>query len=662
MTHYYRVAVNTPFNKSVLTYRSEKHFERGSLVMAPLGKRVVIGCVLSNKEDPSQIENIEKLKELEVSEYEFSFSESELRFLEWTASYYHYPIGQMISDILPSLMKKPRVLNAILPNEDVVEIPLNEEQRQCVSLVLKDLHHYKRWLLHGVTGSGKSNVYLTLISKVISEKKSALFLLPEINLTPQFIEMFQQKIKAPLYIYNSSISKSDKLGLWNRVTNSSEPFVVIGVRSAIFLPITDLGIIIVDEEHDSSFKQEDRCAYNARDLAIKKAAEANIPVMLGSATPSMESYVEAQNTERYLTLKKMALSSARPEIELVDLRTENKSKLESEVWPFRKETLESIREALVREEQVLVFLNKLGFADYLQCRSCGHDFHCPNCSSNLKFFKRKNSTECQICGYSASAPQICPKCSNMQIKQIGYGTEKIAEVLKEFFPNKKIERFDRDELTTSNKVHERLEQFHAGEIDIFVGTQMLAKGHNFRRVNLVVVMGIDAQLNFPDFRATERAYQLLTQVSGRPGRFGSNSKVIVQTLNTDNPLFEIVKDHKFREFYEKEIPFRKKCQTPPFARIAMIYLTSKSQSLVADWANGVASMLQNISKSHLPTIQVLGPRPALIEKRVNKYTWSLMLRSSDRSDLHKALNTLENNIGLPKEVALKYDVDPYHLH
>ncbi len=656
----YQVAVNTQFNESSLTYLSQNEYEVGDLVLVPLGKQTLSGCVIERiTEMPGDLD-LSKLKLIKEKSFQFKLRKTHLSFLTWTAHYYHYPVGKLISDVLPKPMKRPRKLLGLQATGESLHVPLNEEQMSAEEKISANLKNYKRWLLHGVTGSGKSNVYLSLIQKVLASGRSVLFMLPEINLTPQFIKVFQDHVSTEIFIYNSSISSSDKFGLWERLSSETDdPCVVIGVRSAIFLPFKNLGLIIVDEEHDSSFKQDDRCPYNARDIAAKRAMDLDIPVVLGSATPSVETYTQIKQTEQYLALRKRALTSELPVVILSDLR--EKEAEEGAVWPFKIETLNKITEALKRGEQVLVFLNKLGFADFLQCRSCGHHFSCPNCSSNLKFYKKRNEISCQICGYKDRSPEICPSCSSMTIKQVGYGTEKLTSVLREFFLDKITERFDRDELTTFTQIEDRLQEFHNGKIDILVGTQMLSKGHNFKKVNLVVVMGVDAQLNFPDFRATERAYQLITQVCGRPGRFGEKSEVIIQTMNQGNPVFKMIQEHGFDDFYQSEIPLRKICDCPPFAKIAMIYLTGKNSSMVKESANSLASLIEVLTSKHFSQVSLLGPRPALIEKRVNKYTWSLMLKSEDVNQLHNILRTIKKNMKLGGQISMKIDIDPYQL-
>lgn len=665
---YYKVAVNTPFNNSILTYKGseEELCVPGDLVQVPLGKRSCLGCVFEKHEknledvDPKKIKSI-----LKKAGFGFQLGSRDREFLAWTGQYYHYPVGQLIADVLPKPLKRPRPLKFERGEGQGLGFELNADQSCILNQVSKSFDTFERFLIHGVTGSGKTAIYLKLAQQVIKSGKSVLFLLPEINLTPQFIKTFAQHVLAEVYVYNSSVSNSDKFGLWKRLRESSDPCLIIGVRSSIFLPVQNLGLLIVDEEHDSSFKQEDRCPYNARDLALKKAQLQNCPVVLGSATPSLESFELFKKLNRYMTLKSRAISKNLPEIELIDMRPgaeESKKENDVDVWPFSNRALKELEDVLEKDEQALVFLNKLGYADFLQCRMCGHHFSCPNCSANLKFYKRRHEISCQICGYKDSPPEMCPECQSLSIVQKGYGTERLTEVLRQRFPDKKIERFDRDEISTFTELNKRLEKFHRGEIDIFVGTQMLSKGHNFKKVNLVLVMGVDAQLNFPDYKATERAYQLLTQISGRPGRFGEHGRVLVHTLNKEHPLFERVVKHDFDGFYVQEVEMRKLCECPPFKRLAMAYVTAKSREAAEQVAQEMAHIGQEMIKAHFKSVEILGPRPSIIEKRVNKYTWTLMLRSSEVNDLHNLLNSLQKHLKLPSNVSYKLDIDPYHLY
>lgn len=663
---FFLVAVNTPFNASMLTYSAEgvlaEKLQKGMLVKVPLGKgqRSVDGCIWQKLS--SEDLNKEKIKDiLEINENLF-LSKDECELFQWMANYYHYPLGQLIFDVLPPFLKRPRKLNFDQGQGLVAPFVLNEDQQNAVDKITEaGFHKFTKSLVHGITGAGKTVIYLELIKKILSEGRSVLFLLPEINLTPQFLKTFQSYLNVPIYSYNSAISNSDKFGLWKLLQEDSSPKMILGVRSSVFLPIKNLGLIIVDEEHDQSFKQDDRCTYNARDIAIKRASLLKIPVILGSATPMAETYKAFVETPHYFPLRKRAQEAKLPEIELVDMRGRARVEAERMLWPYSSESVFKIRKALEKGEQVLVFINRLGYASYLQCNSCGHQFSCPNCSTNLKFFKKRSELVCQTCEYKAPAPEMCPECMNIQLTPKGFGTEKAHDTLKELFPDKVIERFDRDEIKTFDKLEETLDLFHQKKIDILVGTQMLSKGHNFENVNLVIILGIDSQLNFPDFRSNERVYQTLTQVSGRAGRFGKKAEVLVHTLAPNNKIFSYLKTHSFDDFYKDEIPLREMCSAPPAKKIILLYMNGKGQADVIKESSKAAEALKEMAHLHFEKVDVLGPRPSMIEKKVNKFTWSLMLRSDEINQLHNLLNTFLKNYRPPHTISLKIDVDPYYF-
>lgn len=672
MKKYCLVAVNTPFAGSVLPYQEGEFsgvLKPGTLVQVPLGKRKVEGCILETSLGTEILKDIsfEKVKAVTgLGDSTIALSTEEIQLYRWMSQYYHYPVGQLIFDCLPTSLKRPRALKFEQGQGKSFEFSLNEVQKEVIARIKPKLAQgYTKWLLHGVTGSGKTVVYLNLIQEILKQGKSVLFLLPEINLTPQFIKTFVEHLDAPIYSYNSSVSPSDKYGLWRLLQEDQNPKVIVGVRSAIFLPFKNLGFIVVDEEHDSSFKQEDRCTYNARDVAIKRASLDQIPVLLGSATPTLELFYQFTRDEKlkpyYFPMNKRIGDVTLPKITLLDMRRKDLTQEERELWPFNFISLNKIRQALEKKEQVLVFVNRLGFAHYVQCRSCGHQFACPNCSVNLKYFKKRGVLDCNYCDYRIPLPEMCPNCGNLSIVHKGFGTERLQEILQKELSQVRIERFDREEIKTFNQLEERLNAFHRGDIDILVGTQMLSKGHNFKRVNLVLVLGLDGQLNYPDFRANERVYQLLTQVSGRSGRFGRDSEVLIHTLGPDNKVFGHVLRHSFTEFYEEEIPIREHCHCPPFARILMVYFTGRFQEKTIGISSKVVEFLQAMGKKHFPKVEVLGPRPTMVEKRVNRFTWSLMLRSSDLAQLHGMIRSLKLHEDLYKEVDLKLDVDPYHL-
>ena len=659
-----RIAVNYPLKNNGLLYFYEGELERGQVVEVPLGKRGALGCVLSSDESASQEFRDtprDKIKTVIKVVPDWKLDETELKLYEWMAQYYHYSLGQLIFDCLPHHLKRPRGLDETTGEGLPLEFVPNPTQKKIIFSLREGLGQFKRHLVHGVTGSGKTIVYLDLIKTTIESGKSVLFLLPEINLTPQFVSTFAKYLDAPIYSYHSELSDSQKYQIWMTARTMDKGALVLGVRSSVFIPLKNLGLIIIDEEHDTSFKQDDRCPYNARDVSSKKAQILGIPLIMGSATPSIESYSAFhQPNQSLFEMKERAGDAFLPEIQLIDAR--DKAGKEDDIWPLVPKSVEAIKDALGRKEQVLVFVNRLGFANYLQCRGCGHQFNCPNCSITLRYYKRKNQLACHHCEYKEPLPNQCPACGCMTLSHKGFGTEKISEVLEKIFPDKIIERFDRDEIKNFKQLEARLSDFHEGKIDIMVGTQMLSKGHNFEKVKLVLILGIDSQLNFPDFRSSERVYQTLTQVAGRAGRYSQDGKVLIQTLNPDSSLFQIVKRHDFHQFYQDELEIRKLCDCPPFKRLAMIHLSSRFQDkLIPHATEHVGTLLKGLIAQHFPEVSILGPRPAHIEKKSNQFTWSILLKSQDLSQLHNLLKSFEMNYKSKSGITYKIDIDPYTL-
>lgn len=658
MKTFYQVAVNAPFMNSILTYESLFQIDLGRIVTVPLGKRKAKGLVvnLSTAEELKQVDHA-LIKQVETIDEDISFNKKEMQLLQWMSQYYQYPLGLLVNDIIPARPPKLGHIVFIEGKERDISVTLTDDQRNALNAIFSyGLSGFSKWLLHGVTGAGKTIVYLQVMKKVLEEQKSVLFLLPEINLTPQFLQVFEKSLNVPIFIYNSTLSKKNKYALWAFLQTHQGPVLIVGVRSSIFLPIKNLGLIIVDEEHDQSFKQEDHCAYNARDVAIKKASLENFPIILGSATPMAETYLSFKDTPFYLPMKKRANDSELPSVILVDTRGKS-----TDLWPLAEKTLGAIKERLQIGEQILVFINRLGYANYLQCRACGHQFSCPNCTTSLKFYKKKQKISCQTCDYEESSPEMCPECMNLNLIPKGFGTEKVHELLLTLLPDYKIERFDRDEITTMKKLEDVLNRFHQKEIDILVGTQMLSKGHNFKNVNLVVVLGIDSQLNFPDFRSNERVYQTLMQVSGRGGRYGKKAEVYIQTLAPENKVFTYALNKSFDDFYTDELSLRKICEAPPYVKMIAVFFSSKSQSAVVATAEQVGSALRQLGRTHFKNVDVLGPRPSMIEKKVNKFTWSIVLKSNHINELHNCLKTALRQLALNRNVDVKVDVDPYYF-
>lgn len=665
MDYFYQVAVNYPLRNSILTYQADAPFSIGDLVQIPLGKRQETGVVLRSEEKIDESIKYKKIK-AKISET-ITLAPTDIELYQWMANYYQYSLGQLIFDTLPKFLKRPRPLKPINGKNLSLAYELTSEQKKISQEISETLGKgFSKHYIHGITGSGKTSVYLKLFKEITEKGQSCLFLLPEINLTPQFTQVFENHLGVPIYLYHSALSNSDRYNLYHLLQEDSSPKIILGVRSSVFLPIKNLGLIVIDEEHDQSFKQDDRCPYNGRDVAIKKAQLNKIPVVLGSATPSLENFYQFTETKlphHYYVLKNRPGTSELPQIKLVDERDSDKTKRQIDdklLWPLRKESLEKIKEALAKNEQVLVFINRLGFANYVQCRSCGHQFTCPNCSVALKYFKQRSELSCNHCEYKIRFPDSCPACSCLTLEQKGYGTERVLAVLKEVLPKNKIERFDRDEIKNLEQLSQKLEDFQERKIDILVGTQMLSKGHNFKNVNLVLILGVDSQLNFPDFRSNEKVYQLITQVAGRAGRFGSKSEVLIQTLNKDNPLFQFILNHSFDEFYQSELAVRHAAFCPPYSKLCMLYFSSRFLDRAIGQSSQAAKLLHELQKK-FEQVKIYGPRPANIEKKANQYTWCLMLKSGDSKNLHDILHNFNQLFTPESGVSVKIDIDPQTL-
>ena len=662
-THYCEVAVDFPIGDGILTYAHEDELERGDLIEVPLGRRKAKGCVVSANLRIDEISETAKQYELknigDKIPDAISLSEKEMVLYSWMSQFYHYGLGQLIFDCLPKFLKRPRKAEMIKGAGASIPFEFTDEQQNILTRMSANTSaSFKKEYLHGVTGSGKTAIYLSRIKEVINRGQSVLFLLPEINLTPQFVKTFSEYLNCEVLSYHSGVSASQKFHIWKKLKQEQDkPLFVMGVRSSVFLPIENLGLVIVDEEHDSSFKQSDRCPYNGRDVAIKKAQISNCPIILGSATPSLENYFEFQNIpENYYRLRQR-ISGAFPEIEIVD--SKNITPQQSPTWPLTQEAINQIKFAFEKNEQVVVFVSRLGYANFIQCSGCGHKFTDPETDTNLRYFKKRHILRSSHSEFQMPVPDICPACGNMNLMQLGFGTEKVQEVLQSIFPERNIGRFDRDEIKNFNDLNETLDDFDQGKLDVLVGTQMLSKGHNFKRVNLVVVLGIDHQLNFPDFRSVERAYQLLVQVSGRAGRYSPHSKVLIQTMNPESSFFETFKTNDIDLFFNQELMVRELTGFPPFSKLATIFFTGKNRADVAALAIKSKDFLNKVSSINNLEIEVLGPAPVGIEKRANQFTWNIICRTKDYQSLFLGLKKYDEIFGDEKNISIKIDLNPY---
>ncbi|MBI5249890.1 MAG: primosomal protein N' [Desulfomonile tiedjei] len=513
------------------------------------------------------------------------------------------------------------------------------------------------FLLFGVTGSGKTEVYLRIIHEILSRGKRALVLVPEIALTPQLARRFLRRIGGGVGIFHSGLTPSQRLDEWRRVS-AGKVNVVIAARSGVFLPMDDLGLIVVDEEHDPSYKQEDSCPYNARDMALARAKLEGACVILGSATPSFETFLNAERGKiTRIDLPIRHHGGGLPEVQLVDLKeTVPKKKA------FLTETLlDAIQRTLAGKEQVVLFLNRRGFDTYAQCRSCGYVFKCPNCDISLTHHKRARDLRCHLCGLSRAAPPLCPQCSGDKLFFGGVGTQKVEEELRELFPEARIERLDRDSTRKRNELENILDRFRKKEIDILTGTQMIVKGHDFPGIALVGVLCGDLSLHFPDFRAAERTFQMLTQVAGRTGRESDSGRVILQTFDPDHDAIRFAASHDFTGFFEHDSEMRRELFYPPFGHLILIRVEGNSEKRVESRAIKIGRAAR-ILKKGFGDISILGPAPSPRKKAVGRFRWQVLFKSPSRANVRGLVKSLKSD-GHLKGQGLKViiDVDPIDM-
>ena len=505
-------------------------------------------------------------------------------------------------------------------------------------------------LLNGVTGSGKTEIYMKLIDDVLKEGKEAIMLVPEISLTPQIIERFKSHFNENISVLHSALSDGEKYDEYKKILRK-EVKIVVGARSAVFAPFTNIGIIIIDEEHSNTYKQDHNPRYNAIDVAFLRGKTYNAKVVLGSATPTIESYARAKKGYYELVrLEKRANNATLPLVNIVDMTKEIKKGNKI----FSSELLLNIEDRLNKNEQIMLLINKRGYSSYLMCENCGNVLKCPYCDITLTYHKTSNMNRCHYCGYAEINTFKCKECNNESLKQMGYGTEKVEEEIKKIFKDARTLRMDID--TTSKKgSHKKIiDKFNNHEADILIGTQMIAKGLDFPLVTLVGVINADTILNLPDFRACERTYDLISQVSGRAGRSSIPGKVIIQTFNKDNYAIEISKSHDYEKFYNEEIKIRKKLYYPPYSFIALIKVGGKDFKQTITESNKIGDYIRTKVDKEI----VLGPSVSSVSKINNIYYFEIIIKYRDKENIINILNEVklltENN----NKIRVEFDINP----
>lgn len=623
-----------------------------------------------------QIENLEKL--YEVKESIQTNAIRQITLINWLIEHAEQKISA--KQLLEATGVQSSVLKTIIergaakefyeevyrepenPNLQDVPIPeqLTDEQVAALNPIEKSIEHeyQETFLLHGVTGSGKTEVYLRAIEKVLAKGKDAIVLVPEISLTPQMTARFKERFGELVAVLHSALSAGEKYDEWRKI-HRGEVKVVVGARSAIFAPFENIGIIILDEEHESTYKQEETPRYHARDVAIKRSEYYQCPVVLGSATPSLESYARAtKNVYTLLTLKNRAKSQQLPTVEIVDMREQLKAGNRS---MFSIPLAEAIRTRLERKEQMVLFLNRRGFSSFVLCRDCGTTVECPNCDISLTYHRASELLKCHYCGHEERVPTICPECESEHIRFFGTGTQKVEEEILKLFPTARIIRMDID--TTSRKgSHERLlKQFSEGEADILLGTQMIAKGLDFPNITLVGVLAADTTLHLADFRAAERTFQLLTQVSGRAGRHELPGEVFIQTYSPEHYAIELAKDQHYEPFYKMEMASRGQFGYPPFYFFTLIQFSHENVLKVSEFAKRATDFLQaNLSEGTM----IIGPTAAAISRVNNRYRYQCLIKYKREEKLTETLQQLikmYRSDWIKSGLLMTVDVDPMSI-
>src|SRR5213596_1315905 len=539
---------------------------------------------------------------------------------------------------------------------------LNDEQTRALNEITQALdapENAQPILLHGVTGSGKTEIYLQAILAALDRGRTAIVLVPEISLTPQTVERFKGRFAGAqdtVAVLHSHLSEGERHDEWHKI-HSGRARIVIGARSAVFAPLKDLGLIIVDEEHETTYKQEEAPRYHARDVPVVRAKIEKCAVVLGSATPSLESYYNA-TTGKYelLALTQRVDHQRMPLMRIVDLRQERRKE---KVAPILSEKLsQAIADRLEKREQTILFLNRRGFSTSLLCGNCGEARDCPNCSVALTFHRHMARLSCHLCGHTAAVPKRCPECGKDALIYAGFGTEKVESNVSHLFPKANVRRMDADSMTRKEAYRETLRNFRTGKIDILVGTQMIAKGLHFPNVTLVGIINADLALHLPDFRAGERTFQLLTQVAGRAGRGETSGEVFVQTYTPFSPSIQFARHHDFAGYFQQELEFRERCDFPPFKHAILITVRSPHEGR----AKLSAETLRRRLKEALPEEFMLGnATPAPLEKLQGQYRFHILIRGEAIMRLSRLVRETLDKLPFPEDVTVTVDVDPYQL-
>ncbi|MGW8247435.1 MAG: primosomal protein N' [Acidiferrobacterales bacterium] len=703
----------------------------GCRVSVPFGNRKLVGVAVGMA-DHSDLPGSKLKKITAVLESEPVLPDELLELLKWAATYYHHPLGEVVSTALPAALRagKPAQIrqierwrvSATAANADTEELKraplqrrvfdfirdaenpvsreslaelsanwrsavnalaergwlesvttddllvpcgggdngpsLNDEQTSAVEQINSTNNEFKSFLLHGVTGSGKTEVYLGAVNFQLGRGKQVLMLVPEIGLTPQLVERVRRRVNAPVLLLHSALTDNERSNAWLQAAKG-EPAVILGTRSAVFTPLPSLGLVIVDEEHDPSFKQQDGFRYHARDLAVMRANRNKVPIVLGSATPSLESMLNVRNGNyQLLRLSQRAGNAALPEVNLVDQRTHA---LNDGLSP---PMIAAIKDRLAKSEQSLLFLNRRGYAPVIMCRACGWTQNCPRCDAHMIVHQHKKLLRCHHCGGETPLPERCPGCNAEELKPIGEGTERVENALKKLFPDARIDRVDRDTTARKGSLEQKLDDIREGRTDIIIGTQMLSKGHDFPNITLVGVLNADQGLYGADFRGPEHLIQQVMQVSGRAGRADRSGEVLIQTWHPDHAAFKALVSHDYDMFVNAALQERQQAGFPPYTYFALLRAEATERGRALQFLDKARKLGVPIAAKN-KSLELFDALNAPMEKRAGRYRAQLLLKSMTRPALHNCLSAwlpLIEELPDARKVRWSLDVDPIDMY
>ena len=688
---YAELVLNVPLNGTFTYISEDDDIVPGLRASVLFGRRKMTGFIVAVSDTIPKNCTVEadKLKKIDrIIDKEPVFTEEQIKLSEWISRYYLCAQGEALSVMIPSGRRESAPLLSGFDEEAVSYSAkeLSDEQKKAIDGILsgsktvddnaadvtepptKHTFHY----LYGKTGSGKTEVFLGAAEKVLSQGKGVIYLVPEIALTSQVVDAVAARFGKTAAVIHSGLTGSQKLAEWRRILKK-EARVIVGARSAVFAPVPDLGLIIIDEEHDGSYKSDNTPRYHARQVAMRRALTGSFPVIMGSATPSSEAWKLMQDgTIIKHTLSKRLAGGKEPDIEVVDLNDPlsfNKKKTDTTILSSMSGCIsprlaDEIRETHAQKRQTILFLNRRGFTHFFKCNTCGFELKCKNCSVSLTYHKNLGRLVCHYCGWSVPAPSACPECNSLDVGYSGFGTEFIENEVRAKFPDCTIDRIDTDTISKKGILQEKLEAFRTGKTDILLGTQMVAKGLNFTGLKLVGVILADSGLHMPDFRAAERTFSLIVQVAGRAGRFFPDGKVLVQTYSPETPAVSYACRNDIEGFYDQELEIRQMTGFPPYTRLLRLVFRSADQECAINASVSATEILHRIYEKHmniLPPVEILGPSECPLGMIAANYRRQLLLRAESINPLQRIVQEFLNDYKMPTGVYTEIDVDPVSL-